>query len=74
MRWNSLLVPMLCLLAACSAPPPPDPAQRPEPKAAAPASPITATANAYKDAAHTAADTVQTQAAEQAKQADAATQ
>jgi len=69
----TVLLPLLCMLAACSAPPPPDPEQRPEPKAATP-SPITATANVYKDAAHTAADTAQTQAAEQAKQADAATQ
>jgi hypothetical protein len=71
----TVLLPLLCVLAACSAPPPPNPEQRPEPKAETPSpSPITATANAYKDAAHNAADAAQTQAAEQAKQADAATQ
>ncbi|MDE2408295.1 MAG: hypothetical protein KGL91_10605 [Xanthomonadaceae bacterium] len=68
-----VLLPLLCLLAACSAPSPPEPEQRPEPKAAT-TSPITATANAYKGAASNAAARTEGAAKQQQKDLDAATQ
>ena len=75
MRLPALL-PMLCLLlcqlAACSAPPPPEKEQRPEPKAEA-ASPIIATANAYKGAANNAAAQTESAAKQEQKDIDAAT-
>lgn len=67
------LLPAICLLAACSGPSPPDPERRPEPQAAA-ASPVTGSANAYKEAARDAAAKTQAQAAQQARAADEATQ
>lgn len=71
------------LLAACSSPTPPaqqDPPQpqaAPEPAAApqaAATSPITSTANAYKDAAHNAVDQTQNAAAQEQQQLDQAAQ
>lgn len=73
-RKTSLLsVICLCLLAACSAPQPPEPERRPEPQAAS-TSPITRTANTYKDAAHDAVEKTEAQAAAQARAIDEATQ
>ena len=69
--WRFL--PAICLLAACSGPSPPDPERRPEPQAAA-VSPVTDSANAYKDAAREAAAKTQAQAAQQARAADEAAQ
>ena len=54
---------LACLLVAC-APSPPDPERRPEPQVAA-ASPVTGSANAYKEAARDAAAKTQAQAARQ---------
>ena len=74
-RALSLPFVLAALLVACSEPTPPDPERPPVPKAAAaPASPITATANAYKDAARDAVDKTQAQAAEQARAAEQAAQ
>ena len=79
-----LLPSMLCvLLVACGPEPAPDETRRPEPQAApAPAaaadagttSPITATANAYKDAARGAVSQTQDAAAQEKAQLDQAAQ
>lgn len=74
---RALLLPfaLATLLTACSEPASPNPERPPVPKASpAPASPITATANAYKDAAREAVDATQAQAAEQARAAEQAAQ
>ncbi|MCC7096937.1 MAG: hypothetical protein IT472_07155 [Thermomonas sp.] len=75
------MLPLLCLsLVACSPEPAPQPARTPEPQAASPAaeadttSPISETANGYKDAARNAAAQTEDAAAQEKAQLDQAAQ